>query len=302
MQAMSRPLRIEFPGALYHVTARGDRREDIFVDDSDRARLLAVVAQGLGRFDAVMLSYCLMSNHYHFVVQTRQGNLSQLMRHINGVYSQAYNRRHDKVGHVFQGRFKAILVDEDAYLLEVCRYVELNPVRAGMVAEPGAWPWSSYRAHVGKAARAPWLDTAGLHGFLLGQDVESPKASARAQNLYAAHVAAGHGVSLWDQALNRQIYLGDNDFVQRMLDAAEPSSARSREVPKAQRPKKTMKLGLTQWLAQGPSREEALRRAHTEGGLTMTAMAAELGLTVARVSQLVSRAERARKTDEGAGT
>jgi hypothetical protein len=116
---------------------------------------------------------------------------------------------------------------------------------------------------------------------------------------YAAHVAAGHGVSLWDQALNRQIYLGDNDFVQRMLDAAEPGSARSREVPKAQRPKKTMKLGLTQWLAQGPSREEALRRAHTEGGLTMTAMAAELGLTVARVSQLVSRAERGREMKSG---
>jgi hypothetical protein len=100
------------------------------------------------------------------------------------VYSQAYNRRHHKVGHVFQGRFKAILVDEDAYLLEVCRYVELNPVRAGMVAEPGAWLWSSYRVHVGKAARASWLDTAALHGVLLGQDVDSPKALARAQKLY----------------------------------------------------------------------------------------------------------------------
>jgi len=233
------------------------------------------------------------------VLQTRQVNFSLLTRHINGVYSQAYKRRRGKVGHVFQGRFKAILVDEDAYLLEVCRYVELNPVRAGMVAEPGAWLWSSYRVHVGKAARVSWLDTAALHGFMLGQDVDSPKASARALKLYAAHVAAGHGVSLWDQALNRQIYLGDNGFVQRMLDAAEPGAARSREVPKAQRPKETMKLSLTQWLAQGPSHEEALRRAHTEGGLTMSAMAAELGLTVARVSQLVSRAERGREMKSG---
>ncbi|WP_263561852.1 transposase [Paucibacter sp. DJ1R-11] len=268
------------------------------MDDADRARLLTVVAQGLGRFDAVMLSYCLMSNHYHFVMQTRQGKLSLLMRHINGVYSQAYNRRHGKVGHVFQGRFKAILVDEDAYLLEVCRYVELNPVRAGMVAEPGAWPWSSYRAHVGKAAGAPWLATAALHSYLLGQDAESPRDRARAQKVYAAHVAAGRGVALWEEALNRQIYLGDNDFVQRMLDAAEPGAAGSREVPKAQRPK-TMKLNLAQWLALAPSREEALRRAHTEGGMTMTAIAAELGLTVARVSQLVSKAERALETDEG---
>ena len=82
---MSRPLRIEFPGALYHVTSRGDRREDIFLDDMDRARLLAIVAQGMARFDAQMLAYCLMSNHYHFVLHTRQGNLSALMRHINGV-------------------------------------------------------------------------------------------------------------------------------------------------------------------------------------------------------------------------
>ena len=126
---MARPLRIEFPGAVYHVTARGDRREDIFVDDKDRQALLAVVAQASSRFDAQALAYCLMDNHYHFVLHTRQANLSLLMRHINGVYTQAYNRRHGQVGHLFQGRFKSILVDRDAYLLEVVRYVDLNPVR-----------------------------------------------------------------------------------------------------------------------------------------------------------------------------
>ena len=186
---MSRPLRIEFPGALYHVTARGDRREDIFVDDTDRARLLAVVAQGLSRFAAQLLAYCLMSNHYHFVVHTRAANLSLLMRHINGVYSQAFNRRHGKVGHLFQGRFKAILVDRDAYLLEVCRYVELNPVRAGMVEAAADWPWSSYRAHMGAAEAAAWLDTSGLHGYLLGRDPASPAEVQRALRLYAELVA-----------------------------------------------------------------------------------------------------------------
>ncbi|MCV2368587.1 REP-associated tyrosine transposase [Roseateles oligotrophus] len=178
---MSRPLRIEFPGALYHVTSRGDRREDIFVDDTDRARLLAVVAQGLSRFDAGMLAYCLMGNHYHFVMQTRQGNLSALMRHINGVYTQAFNRRHNKVGHLFQGRFKAILVDRDAYLLEVCRYVELNPVRARMVDAPGDWAWSSYRAHIGQATPPDWLDSAGLLGYLLGLDILGADDRAKAQ-------------------------------------------------------------------------------------------------------------------------
>ena len=135
---MARPLRIEFPGAVYHVTARGERREPIFVDDEDRRALLEIVAQALSRFDAEVLSYCLMGNHYHFVLHTRQGKLSLLMRHINGVYTQAFNRRHNKVGHLFQGRFKAILVDRDAYLLEVCRYVDLNPVRARMVRKPEA--------------------------------------------------------------------------------------------------------------------------------------------------------------------
>jgi putative transposase len=123
---VSRPLRIEFPDAVYHVTSRGDRREPIFVDDADRAALLGVVGQAAERFDARVLAYCLMGNHYHFVLHTRAANLSRLMRHVNGVFTQRFNRRHGKVGHLFQGRFKAILVDRDSYLLEVCRYVELT--------------------------------------------------------------------------------------------------------------------------------------------------------------------------------
>jgi REP element-mobilizing transposase RayT len=102
---MSRPLRIEFPGAVYHVTSRGDRREPVFVDDEDRRCLLEIIGQAMSRFDAHILAYCLMGNHYHFVLHTRRANLSALMRHVNGVYTQAYNRRHDKVGHLFQGRF-----------------------------------------------------------------------------------------------------------------------------------------------------------------------------------------------------
>ena len=193
---MSRPLRIEFPGAIYHVTSRGDRREAIFEDDVDRQALLEVLAQGAGRFDAQVLAYCLMGNHYHFVLHTRAANLSRLMRHVNGgVYTQSFNRRHGKVGHLFQGRFKAILVDREAYLLEVCRYVELNPVRAAMVAEPGEWAWSSYRAHVGEVATPQWLDTDGLHGYLLGREAATASDHQRAAHLYA-QLASG---SSWHQ-------------------------------------------------------------------------------------------------------
>ena len=135
-QSMARPLRIEFAGATYHITSRGDRREPIFVDDDDRRAFLDVLGQALARFGAAVLAYCLMGNHYHLVLTTHGANLSALMRQLNGVYTQRFNRRHDKVGHVFQGRFKAILVDRHACLLEVCRYVELNPVRAKMVPTP----------------------------------------------------------------------------------------------------------------------------------------------------------------------
>ena len=285
---MARPLRIEFPGAVYHVTSRGDRRESIVEDDTDRAALLAVVALGLERFDAQMLSYCLMGNHYHFVLHTREPNLSRLMRHINGVYTQGFNRRHRLVGHLFQGRFKAILVDTDAYLLEVCRYVELNPVRAGMVNGPQAWAWSSYRAHVGLAPTPPWLDTAGLHGYLLGHPAGNAADTVRAARQYAQLVAAGRGVRLWDEGLNRQIYLGDDDFVARMQARAEHLRLASKAPPKPQR---SMPRPLAHWLAACGSREEALRRAHVESGISMTALAGELGLSVARVSQLIARAE-----------
>lgn len=145
---MSRLLRIEFPGAVYHVTSRGDRHEAIYRDDADRLAQLEVVAQAMDRFDATVLAYCLMGNHYHLVLHTREPNLSRLMRHVNGVYTLHFNRRHALAGHVFQGRFKAILVERDAYLLALCRYVERNPVAAQLVTAAADRPWSSYRAHV----------------------------------------------------------------------------------------------------------------------------------------------------------
>ena len=134
---MSRPLRIEFDGALYHVTSRGDRQEPIYEDDQDRRAFLYVLGSVVERFRWICHAYCLMGNHYHLVIGTPEGNLSKGMRQLNGVYTQISNRRHGRTGHLFQGRYKAILVDKDAYFLEVSRYVVLNAVRAGMVKQPG---------------------------------------------------------------------------------------------------------------------------------------------------------------------
>ena len=140
---MARPLRLEFGGALYHVTARGDGRDDVFLADGDRRVFIEGLAEVWERFNWTVHAYCLMSNHYHLLVETPDANLSRGMRQLNGVYTQRFNRTYDRVGHVFQGRYKAILVEKDAHLLELARYVVLNPVRACMVHTPGEWPWSS---------------------------------------------------------------------------------------------------------------------------------------------------------------
>jgi REP element-mobilizing transposase RayT len=285
---MSRPLRIEFPGAIYHVTSRGDRLEPIFDDDADRQTFLETVGVALERFDACAFAYCLMDNHYHLVLHTRRANLSMLMRHINGVYTQSYNRRHRKVGHLFQGRFKAILVDQDAYLLEVCRYVDLNPVRAHMVAHPIDWPWSSYRAHVGEQAPQAWLDTPSVHGYLLGCDVTTSRDARRATLRYAKLVEQGKDVRLWDAALKQQIFLGDDTFIQRMQTLLEPERTRAVEVPRIQR---RIRPDPIQAYLQAYERDEAIVRACREGGHTLSAIARETGLSVSRVSRIVAAYE-----------
>lgn len=163
---MARPLRLEFPGAIYHVTARGNAQNDTFLDDEDRQLFLACLGEIVTRLNWLCHAYCLMDNHYHLLIETPEGNLSRGMRQLNGVYTQRFNRRHKRVGHLFQGRFKAIVVERDSYLLELCRYVVLNPVRARMVKHIEHYPWSSYPATMGLVPKAAWLSTDWLLSHL----------------------------------------------------------------------------------------------------------------------------------------
>jgi putative transposase len=273
---MSRPLRIEFEGAVYHVTSRGDRREPIFEDDVDREICLELVGEALMRFDASMLAWCLMGNHYHFVLQTRRANLSRLMRHINGVYTQRYNRRHGKVGHLFQGRFKAIIVQTDSYLTEVCRYVDLNPVRAGIVESQDAWAWSSYRGFIGLDLPRAWHDVeAVLKQFAAKRSV--------AAHRYAEFVSKGHNIRLWETALHGQIYLGDSQFAASMQSRLENDPGVN--VPRTQ--KRPVRKSLMEYLHEG-DRDTGIAKAYLEGGYTQTSIAEATGLSVSRVSRLIA--------------
>ncbi len=154
---MSRPLRIEFSGAWYHVMNRGRRRENIFLDSKDYQTFIELLQETDERWNIKIAAYCLMSNHYHLLVHTPAGNLSRCMRHINGVYTQRFNRCHDHDGQLFRGRYKAVLIDADNHLLEVLRYIHRNPLRAGLSKDLQDYSYSSHHGYISTAKKWDWL-------------------------------------------------------------------------------------------------------------------------------------------------
>ena len=213
---MTRALRLEYSGALYHITSRGDRREDIYEDDVDRSVFLELFSDVCESYNWDCHGYCLMNNHYHLLIETPEPNLSQGMRQLNGVYSQKYNHRHNKVGHVFQGRFVSILVEKESYLLELTRYIVLNPVRAKMVAHVADWHWSSYRAVIGDANIPSYLN---IEWILSCFHSKKNKAIRR----YIEYVGEGISKSSPLNNVKNQIFLGDDKFVERGLKLIDDS-------------------------------------------------------------------------------
>jgi REP element-mobilizing transposase RayT len=280
---VARPLRIEFPGALYHVTARGDGREAIYVGDADRGDFLAVLAWVVKRFNWRCHAYCLMDNHYHLLLETPEPNLSKGMRQLNGVYTQRFNRRHRRVGHVLQGRFKAILVEKDSYLVELARYIVLNPVRAKIVRKPHTYPWSSYRATVGLEPAPEFLAT----DWVLAQFGAT---KGRAQRRYAEFVTAGIGLpSVW-QGLKQQIYLGSDRFIKRTLARlATPDDLT--EVPRVQR--RAPPRPLAAYAKRHRDPQAAMAAAYRSGNYSLAAIARHFGVHYSTVSRAVSRSEKA---------
>ncbi|QNA90700.1 addiction module toxin RelE [Massilia sp. Dwa41.01b] len=275
---MTRPLRLEFPGALYHVTARGNRRNPIYLTDSDRRAWLDVLTLVCERHHCVIHSFCQMTNHYHLLVETMGANLSQAMRQLNGLYTQYFNWRHSLVGHLFQGRYKAILVQKESYLLELARYIVLNPVRARAVSSLDDWQWSSHHLIVGGDDASPrWLE----RDWLLSQfgDIR-----AEARSAYRAFVLAGIDQPSPLAAARHQILLGDDAFVSRHHDLQR--SEELVEAVKAER--RAVALPLAEYRTRYADRNEAMARAYLSTAFTMPQIAAAFGVSTKTVSRAIA--------------
>jgi REP element-mobilizing transposase RayT len=210
---MARPLRIEYEGALYHLTARGNERQDIFRDDRDREEFLERLQRQREQYGTLPHAYVLMTNHYHVLLETPEANLSRAMHSLQTGYTVYFNRRHGRVGHLFQGRYKAILVEKEAYLLEVSRYLHLNPVRAGMVVRPEEYRWSSYRGYLDGRVAEPWVERSWIY------DQFSSEVS-QARRAYQAYVEEALGAPVRNPLAEAtaQVILGGAAFVKRVQE------------------------------------------------------------------------------------
>src|SRR5512135_817991 len=224
---MARPLRLEFEVAVYHVMSRGHERGKIFADDGDRTFYLEQLRRVVEEKQWLVHGYCLMSNHAHLLIETPLGNLSLGMQMLNGRYGAAFNRRHGRTGHLLEGRFHAVLVEKDSYLLELSRYIVLNPVRARMVARPGDWKWSSYRATSGQAEAPSWLTV----DWTLAQFGRSRPAAREA---YRRFVAEGKGARSPLEDVRGQVFLGGEAFLKEMSSRVMETKPGS-DFPRAQR-------------------------------------------------------------------
>ncbi|MEA2166125.1 MAG: REP-associated tyrosine transposase [Thermoanaerobaculia bacterium] len=298
-RSVSRQLRLEFPGAIWHVTSRGNERRDIFRDDADRLHFVNLLARVVIDRHWILHAWVLMSNHYHLLIETPEVGLSRGVKWLNQTYAEAFNERHDRVGHLFQGRFKGILAERESHLLELIRYIVLNPVRCHAVAFAGDYEWSNYRATAGLQTAPPWLEIDWtLDQF--GPDRES------AHEAYRQYVADGRGASYNPREhLVGQMYLGSAAFCDRM-QALVSSKERSREHPRTQRVFVRPELDaiVTRIAECFGIRAEDLRRksrgrarktvaflAVDDGGLTLRAVAEWLGATAGAASKMRAAAK-----------
>jgi REP-associated tyrosine transposase len=289
---MARQLRIEYPHAFYHVTSRGNERKDIFRNDKDRERFLGYLETSVARYKAVIHVYCLMSNHYHLLLSTPEANLSEIMRHINGGYTAYFNKRHNRAGHLFQGRFKAILVDADPYAGELSRYIHLNPVRAGIVKMAEQYAWSSFAAYINKTATPPWCTTEWLLQYFGKKTTDARKA----YRFFVGSAMSSSGEDPLKEATTGLI-LGGAEFIDDIREKYLDGKERGRDLPAL---KELTKISL-ETILEAVGREfsgkpEYVRKAaiylsHRHSGRRLREIGEYFGTGESAVSQASSRFE-----------
>ncbi|MDW7711601.1 MAG: transposase [Deferrisomatales bacterium] len=290
---MARPLRIEYPGAFYHVTSRGNERKEIFRSRRDRVKFLEYLESATVRYGFAVHAYCLMTNHYHLLVETPEGNLAQGMRHVNGAYTTYFNVKRQRSGHLLQGRYKAILVEKDEYAEELSRYIHLNPVRAGAARNPEGYPWSSYAAYVGLVPAPPWLrQELVLSAF--------GRAQASAQEKYREFVEAGV-VRQLENPLERVVastVLGGAGFVEWVRERFVAAKPADREVPASRALGRRPSLEGIEKDVSGrlgddhrAARRLALYVSHRYSGLPLREIGERFGVGASGVSQASRRVE-----------
>ena len=280
---MARPIRLEFPNAIYHVTTRGNGGDDIFIGDQDRQLFLTVLGEVVSRTGWIIHAYVLMDNHYHLLIETPNANLSRGMRQLNGVYTQRFNILHGSGGRVFQGRFKAVLVERDGAMLELCRYTVLNPVRLKAVKNISRYRWSSYRATAGEVNAPVWLDT----DWILGHFGRSNEV---AQRKYAAFVEAGIGLSSPLVKVKSQVLLGSAAFVKKMRNRLLFKADLKHDKKRIKRPSLSSLFPL-KVRKDKAMRNEAIRRAYQEYEYTMAEIADAAQIHFSTVSKVIKMGE-----------
>ncbi|MFH0802672.1 MAG: transposase [bacterium] len=223
---MARPLRIEYPGAFYHIISRGNEQKSVFRDDKDRETFLKFLQTSHDRYQSEIILYCLMDNHYHLMLETPQGNLSEIMHHINAGYTGYFNRRHNRAGHLFQGRYKAILVERESYGLELSRYIHLNPVRFGIIKRPEDYGWSSYRVYIGAEKKPDFLKSEILLSYF-GNSLQ------KARFQYRAFVESGMKEKLPNplEDIASSLVLGSAEFIEWVQDSFLREKSATRDLP-----------------------------------------------------------------------
>ena len=281
---MARPLRIVYDGAVYHITSRGNAKNPIFKNNQDRSALLDILNKVNSRYNWFCHAYCLMNNHYHFVIETPDGNISQGMRQLNGTYTQLFNFSNKRVGHLFQGRYKAILIQKDRHLLEVCRYVVLNPVRARVVEKPEDWKWSSYMATTGQAKAHPCL----TEDYILGRFGRNRRGAVKE---YKKFIEDGIGErDLW-RNVKAQSLLGEEEFIER-LQYYIKGYEEIKDIPKNQRfiGRPDLKLIFNvSVLNNRRERNKLIIKAVEKYGYSQREIADFIGMHFASISRLVNR-------------